>query len=100
MLIDDVDHWEFGEASATVDVDDELAEEPVQLRLRFTGQNTVCIENATDASRIGIYSIDGKAQPFTAERTPTGINISLTHLRQGTYIIRTEQQSFKILKQR
>lgn len=100
LAVDNVDHWKFDDVTIYDDIDDALTDEQKEPQLRFSGQNTISIDNVTDKSHVAVYSVDGKAQPFTPELTSTGINISLSHLRQGTYIIRVEHQSFKILKQR
>ena len=100
LAVDNVDHWKFDDVTIYDDIDDALTDEQQEPQLRFTGQNTVSIDNVNDKSHVTVYSIDGKAQPFTPEPTPTGISINFGHLRQGTYIIRVEHQSFKILKQR
>ena len=85
------------------DVDPDIPtslEEPQQkiFKFQYVDGQTIRIDGVDRNTSIGLYAIDGKNVPMTAERSDDGIVISLSSLQRGFYVIKCNSQSFKVYK--
>lgn len=80
------------------EIDDLPLSTPAALRFQYTDGQTVTIGGVKPDAKINLYSIDGKAMPADADQNESLVKVRLGHLPQGYYIIRIDNQTFKIYK--
>lgn len=80
------------------EIDDLPISTPAALRFQYTDGQTVTIGGVKPDAKINLYSIDGKAMPVDADQNESLVTVRLGHLPQGYYVIRIDNQTFKIYK--
>ena len=95
--IDDIRFSTF-EGNILVGMKDEEATSVARLRLTYLDDHTVCIDGLEDGDQPRLYAADGKMLLSQVHRNAQRVSLSLLGLPKGVYIIKTNQQTFKILK--
>lgn len=65
---------------------------------QYTDGQTVRMSGLKDANRVSLYSIDGKRMSMDTDRNGDEVTIHLGALPAGFYVIKANEQSFKIYK--
>ena len=78
-------------------VEEVVAEDVI--RVSYLDQSKVIISGITDASKVRLYTLDGRNVVAAATADEQTITVSLDALTPGTYILNIDnKQSFKLLK--
>lgn len=93
----DIDRIVFKTDSPVTDLED-LAETIPSMRFQFLDGQTVVVDGVRGDAFVSQYSIDGKSVPLNVERSESRIVVHLNHLPKGIYILKIDNQSFKISK--
>lgn len=72
--------------------------EHVTFSLTYLDGATVLVKGVSADAVVGLFGVDGKTYQPETDRTGDGIVIRLNALPRGVYIIRINQQSYKITK--
>ena len=76
---------------------DRVSDEPVQTP-RLVQQGNDFLVDGIGIEAVGIYDLSGRKLPSNVQRLGEGISVSLQSLPRGTYIIRLNNKSIKVLK--
>ncbi len=69
------------------------------IRVSYLDQSKVIISGITDASKVRLYTLDGRYVAASTSADEQTITVSLDALTPGTYILNIDnKQSFKLLK--
>lgn len=60
--------------------------------------NKLFVDNVATGSNVNVYSIDGKIISADIEKRDNNLTVDLSSLNRGTYIVKINNLSFKILK--
>lgn len=71
---------------------------PNRFTFQYVDGQTVRMTGVDDATKVALFSIDGKRMSMEAERNDDEVTIHLGGLQRGFYVIKTNKQSFKIYK--
>ena len=85
------------QSGETTSVEEELKKENI-FSFRYVDGQTVCIAGIEPNTVIGLYSVNGQKIPMETNRSDNEVVISLSSLPRGIYVIRCNNQSFKIYK--
>ena len=96
ILYEDLESFTFGNEGVNPTEIDVEGKQHVQFSL--VGDSDVCLSGLASSSSLSLYSLDGKALPVAATRNNDEIILHLGHLPSGVYIVKTDHQSFKIIK--
>lgn len=76
----------------------EEKETPNRFTFEYVDGQTVRMTGVAESMQVALYSIDGKRMPMDAERNGDVVTLYLGGLQRGFYVIKTNEQSFKIYK--
>ena len=95
----DIDRIEFesDDSGETTDLEEKVEVVPM-LRFQFLDGQTVVIDGVRGDVLVSQHSIDGKAVAMNVERQENRLVVHLNHLPKGIYILKIDNQSFKISK--
>ena len=71
---------------------------PNRFTFQYVDGQTVRMTGVDEATKVALYSIDGKRMSMDAECNGDEVTIHLGGLQRGFYVIKTNKQSFKIYK--
>lgn len=71
---------------------------PSRFTFEYVDGQTIRMTGVDETTKVALYSIDGKRMPMDAERNDDEVTIHLDGFQRGFYIIKTNNQSFKIYK--
>lgn len=92
----DIQRIEFGETSQT---DMESVQTPDILRFMYITPDLVLLSGWTlEKGQVDVFSIDGKTANVERTYQNNGVYVNLSSLSRGIYIIRANNQSFKIIR--
>lgn len=98
LPFDKMPRFEFAEADQTQDIETIESHVPVPFRFEFIDGQTVYVDGLSEMEHVYVYGIDGRQRSAEIEQHVHGVAVHLEQLPKGYYIIRTENQSFKIYK--
>ena len=67
-------------------------------KFAFINSNTIIISGLSDLRNLHVYTIEGKEIKLNIDYSQQEATLHLEDLSQGIYIIKTKQQSFKVVK--
>ena len=95
----DIDDIRFTTFEGNILVGMEEKADPVgHSRLTYLDNHTVRIDGLAEEDQPRLYAADGRMLPVKLNRSVHSVNLSLLGLPNGVYLIKTNQQTFKILK--
>ncbi|MBR4897941.1 MAG: T9SS type A sorting domain-containing protein [Prevotella sp.] len=96
ILYEDLESFTFGNEGVNPTEIDIEGKQYVQFSL--VGDNNVSLSGLESGNSLRLFSLDGKALPVSATRNNNEIILHLGNLPSGVYIVKTDHQSFKIIK--
>lgn len=95
----DVKEYTFVDANATSIEGTTSTEHKADVSITYVDGENVIIRGINPNTPVRVYSLDGQMQKAVTTHTTDGVNISLSPLSVGTYIINiNNEKSIKVLK--
>ena len=96
--LQEISKFYFEEADREVVAVNSIKEDKKTLVISYLDGQTVRIQGAVSKSGVNVFSVDGKAVKSAVTSDANGVIVNLANQNAGVYIIKANNQSFKITK--